>query len=213
MCTAYAWRRCWLMITVAWYQALCPPCKISTVPVHASAASLSLLSPPSTTSPQVLWDNASEITYLCTWLNFVIVTTSLCVFSEELTPPMELLQMIALWIQDDPRLVLINFLNTPLTGNQPISSLDVTPLGGLVRWCVKAPLVYRKDKKKPLSNGSSESEPEAGPLFSALHLSVLQVCVYIFNEDKPSACTVNVIKRFSRLSSATFRSSCCCPTF
>lgn len=95
---------------------------------------------------------------------------------EELTPPLELLQMIASWIQDDPRLVLITFLNTPLSGSQPISSLDVTPLGGLMRWCVKAPLAYRRDKKLPLTNGTTESEPEVGPLFSALHLSVLQVC-------------------------------------
>lgn len=97
---------------------------------------------------------------------------------EELTPPLELLQMIASWIQDDPRLVLITFLNTPLSGSQPISSLDVTPLGGLVRWCVKAPLAYRGDKKLVLNNGTTESEPEVGPLFSALHLSILQVCLY-----------------------------------
>lgn len=97
-------------------------------------------------------------------------------FSEELTPPLELLQMIVSWIQDDPGLVLINFLNTALSGNQPISSLDVTPLGGLMRWCVKAPLAYRRDKKEGLTNGTTEGEPEVGPLFSALHLSVLQVC-------------------------------------
>lgn len=104
------------------------------------------------------------------------VCVSLCV--EELTPPLELLQMIVSWIQDDPRLVLITFANTPLSGNQPISSLEVTPLGGLVRWCVMAPLAYRGDKKLVLNNGSSESELETGPLFSALHLSVLQVCVF-----------------------------------
>lgn len=100
------------------------------------------------------------------------VTTLYDLTSEELTPPLELLQMIVSWIQDDPRLVLIAFLNTPLSGSQPISSLDVTPLGGLVRWCVKAPLAYRRDKK---TSGSSLSETETGPLFSALHLSVLQV--------------------------------------
>ncbi|CAG5897065.1 unnamed protein product [Menidia menidia] len=98
------------------------------------------------------------------------------VLSEELTPPPELLQMIVSWIQDDPRLVLIAFLNTPLSGSQPISSLDVTPLGGLVRWCIKAPLVYKRDKKQQApADGSGQSEAEAGALFSALHLSVLQV--------------------------------------
>lgn len=107
------------------------------------------------------------------------VTTLYDLTSEELSPPLELLQMIVSWIQDDPRLVLITFLNTPLSGNQPISSLDVTPLGGLMRWCVKAPLAYRSDKKQALTNGSSETEPEAGPLFSALHLSVLQVLMLL----------------------------------
>lgn len=95
--------------------------------------------------------------------------------SEELTPPLELLQIIVSWIQDDLRLVLITFLNTPLSGNQPINSLDVTPLGGLVRWCVKAPLAYRGDKKLDLANGTTESELDVGALFSTLHLSVLQV--------------------------------------
>lgn len=101
-----------------------------------------------------------------------------CLCVEELIPPLELLQMIVSWIQDDPHLVLIAFLNTPLSGSQPISSLDVTPLGGLVRWCVKAPLAYRRDKKPALTNGSTDSEPEAGCLFSALHLSILQVFVF-----------------------------------
>lgn len=99
---------------------------------------------------------------------------------EELTPPLELLKMIVSWIQDDPRLVLITFLNTPLSTSQPVSSLDVTPLGGLVRWCVKAPLAYRRDKKPVMVNGSTENAEEAGPLFSALHLSVLQVCFFFF---------------------------------
>ncbi|XP_014861685.1 PREDICTED: uncharacterized protein C7orf26 homolog, partial [Poecilia mexicana] len=75
------------------------------------------------------------------------VTTLYDLTSDELTPPMELLQMIVSWIQDDPRLVLITFLNSPLSGSQPISSLDMTPLGGLIRWCIKAPLAYRRDKK------------------------------------------------------------------
>lgn len=109
------------------------------------------------------------------------VTTLYDLSTDELTPPLELLKMIVSWIQEDPRLVLITFLNTLLSNSQPVSSLDVTPLGGLVRWCVKAPLVYRKDKKPVMVNGSSENEQEAGPLFSALHLSVLQVLMLLPN--------------------------------
>lgn len=113
---------------------------------------------------------------------FITAVTTLYDFtSEELTPPLELLQMIVSWIQDDAHLVLITFLNSPISGSQPITSLDVTPLGGLVRWCIKAPLVYRRDKKQALTNGSSENEPEVGPLFSALHLSVLQVLMLLPN--------------------------------
>lgn len=136
-------------------------------------------------------------------------------FLEELTPPLELLQMIVSWIQDDPRLVLITFLNTPLSGSQPISSLDVTPLGGLVRWCVKAPLAYRRDKKPALTNGSTESELEVGPLFSTLHLSVLQVCVclYPFNYSTYIRMYIYELLTYSCPSPATSRSSCSCQTF
>ncbi|CAL8280906.1 unnamed protein product [Lota lota] len=107
------------------------------------------------------------------------VTTLYDLTTEDLTPPLELLQMIVSWLQDDPHLVLITLLNTPLSGSQPISSLDLTPLGGLVRWCVKAPLAYRRDKKQVLTNGTSDNETEAGPLFSTLHLSVLQVLMLL----------------------------------
>uniref|UniRef100_A0A3P9J035 Chromosome 7 open reading frame 26 n=1 Tax=Oryzias latipes TaxID=8090 RepID=A0A3P9J035_ORYLA len=109
------------------------------------------------------------------------VTTLYDLTTEELTPPIELLQMIVSWIQEDPRLVLITFLNTPLTGSQPINSLDVTPLGGLVRWCVKAPLAYKTDKKQKPTHERSENVPEVGPLFSTLHLSVLQVLMLLPN--------------------------------
>lgn len=133
---------------------------------------------------------------------------------EELTPPLELLQIIVSWIQDDLRLVLITFLNTPLSGNQPINSLDVTPLGGLVRWCVKAPLAYRGDKKLAVTNGASESELDVGPLFSTLHLSVLQVRLL---PPGVLACPVDSAEGADTTADdvppATSRSSCCCPPF
>uniref|UniRef100_A0A3Q2XCB0 Integrator complex subunit 15 n=1 Tax=Hippocampus comes TaxID=109280 RepID=A0A3Q2XCB0_HIPCM len=113
---------------------------------------------------------------------FITAVTTLYDFtSEELIPPLELLQMIVSWIQDDPRIVLVTFLNTPLSGSQPVSSLDLTPLGGLVRWCVKAPLGYRRDKKQASVHCSSEIEQEVSGLFSALHLSVLQVFMLLPN--------------------------------
>lgn len=117
--------------------------------------------------------------------------------------------MIVSWIQEDLRLVLITFLNTPLSGSQPISSLDVTPLGGLVRWCVKAPLAYSRDKKLALPNGTSDSQADVGPLFSALHLGVLQVSTWGFYLGLQGPSSPNL----SICLCLTSRSSCSCPTF
>lgn len=61
VCTAYVWRRCWSTTTVVWCQAQYPPFRTSTAPAHASAASSSLLSPPSMTSLQVLWWDNTKV--------------------------------------------------------------------------------------------------------------------------------------------------------
>ncbi|XP_010366056.2 uncharacterized protein C7orf26 homolog [Rhinopithecus roxellana] len=105
--------------------------------------------------------------------------------SDDLIPPMDLLEMIVTWIFEDTRLILITFLNTPIAANLPIGFLELTPLVGLIRWCVKAPLAYKRRKKPPLSNGHVSNkvtkEPGVGMdrdshlLYSKLHLSVLQV--------------------------------------
>lgn len=98
---------------------------------------------------------------------------------------MDLLEMIVTWIFEDPRLILITFLNTPIAANLPIGFLELTPLVGLIRWCVKAPLAYKRKKKPPLSNGHVSNKVTKDPgvgmdrdshlLYSKLHLSVLQV--------------------------------------
>ncbi|XP_065397711.1 integrator complex subunit 15 isoform X3 [Macaca fascicularis] len=105
--------------------------------------------------------------------------------SDDLIPPMDLLEMIVTWIFEDPRLILITFLNTPIAANLPIGFLELTPLVGLIRWCVKAPLAYKRRKKPPLSNGHVSNKVTKDPgvgmdrdshlLYSKLHLSVLQV--------------------------------------
>ncbi|XP_016868103.1 integrator complex subunit 15 isoform X3 [Homo sapiens] len=105
--------------------------------------------------------------------------------SDDLIPPMDLLEMIVTWIFEDPRLILITFLNTPIAANLPIGFLELTPLVGLIRWCVKAPLAYKRKKKPPLSNGHVSNKVTKDPgvgmdrdshlLYSKLHLSVLQV--------------------------------------
>lgn len=110
------------------------------------------------------------------------------VFADDLIPPLDLLEMIVTWIFEDPRLILITFLNTPIAASLPIGFLELTPLTGLVRWCVKAPLAYKRKKKPSLSNGhvaSKAAQDAAGAdgdphlLYSKLHLSVLQVLMVL----------------------------------
>ncbi|KAI5630524.1 hypothetical protein C0J50_12579, partial [Silurus asotus] len=96
--------------------------------------------------------------------------------SDELTPPHSLLDMVVGWITEDPRLLLLTFINTPLTSSLPLGCLEVTPLVGLLRWCVKAPLASQRSRK-PASGTQLEQENSAvcKELYSKLHLSVLQV--------------------------------------
>lgn len=118
---------------------------------------------------------------------FITAVTALYdLSSDDLIPPLDLLEMIVSWIFEDPRLILITFLNTPIAANLPIGFLELTPLIGLIRWCVKAPLAYKR-KKPCLSNGhishkvakdsgtGTGTDRDSHLLYSKLHLSVLQV--------------------------------------
>jgi len=108
--------------------------------------------------------------------------------ADDLIPPLDLLEMIVSWIFEDPRLILITFLNTPIAANLPIGFLELTPLTGLICWCVKAPLAYKRKKKPSLSNGhvttkvtkdSGGMDRDSHLLYSKLHLSVLQVLMML----------------------------------
>ncbi|XP_045677138.1 uncharacterized protein C7orf26 homolog isoform X2 [Phyllostomus hastatus] len=108
--------------------------------------------------------------------------------SDDLIPPLDLLEMIVTWIFEDSRLILITFLNTPIAANLPIGFLELTPLTGLIRWCVKAPLAYKRKKKPSLANGhvapkaapdSAGTDRDSHLLYSKLHLSVLQVLMVL----------------------------------
>lgn len=110
------------------------------------------------------------------------------VFADDLIPPLDLLEMIVSWISEDSRLILITFLNTPIAPNLPIGFLELTPLTGLIRWCVKAPLAYRRRKRPSLANGHVATKAAADSagldrdphlLYSKLHLSVLQVLMVL----------------------------------
>uniref|UniRef100_A0A8D0B312 Integrator complex subunit 15 n=1 Tax=Salvator merianae TaxID=96440 RepID=A0A8D0B312_SALMN len=110
--------------------------------------------------------------------------------TDELIPPPDLLEMVVSWIFEDPRLILITFLNTPITASLPIGFLELTPLSGLIRWCVKAPLAYKR-RKPPTSSASlngklskdspasSDKVQDSHVLYSKLHLSVLQVLMLL----------------------------------
>ncbi|XP_078519212.1 integrator complex subunit 15 isoform X1 [Lissotriton helveticus] len=122
---------------------------------------------------------------------FITAVTSLYdLSSDELIPPKDLLEMVVSWIFEDPRLILITFLNTPIAANLPIGYLELAPLTGLIRWCVKAPLAYKRQKKASLSNGHVGSkmlpkdsavcsDQDCHAMYSKLHLSVLQVMMIL----------------------------------
>ncbi|XP_070811083.1 integrator complex subunit 15 isoform X1 [Pituophis catenifer annectens] len=106
--------------------------------------------------------------------------------SDELIPSPDLLEMIISWIFEDPRLILITFLNTPIVTSPPIGFLELTPLCGLICWCVKAPLAYKR-RKLPPSNGAlggkmdlpDSFDRDCHLLYSKLHLSILQVLMLL----------------------------------
>ncbi|XP_034297309.1 integrator complex subunit 15 isoform X3 [Pantherophis guttatus] len=106
--------------------------------------------------------------------------------SDELIPSPDLLEMIVSWIFEDPRLILITFLNTPIVTSPPIGFLELTPLCGLICWCVKAPLAYKR-RKLPPSNGAlggkmdlpDSFDRDCHLLYSKLHLSILQVLMLL----------------------------------
>ncbi|CAL8370227.1 unnamed protein product [Boreogadus saida] len=76
----------------------------------------------------------------------------------------ELLQMIVSWLQDDPHLVLITLLNSPLSAAANQLAGPHT-LGGLWRVCQSA-VGLQEREEAGADQGTSDSETEAGPLFS-----------------------------------------------
>lgn len=94
--------------------------------------------------------------------------------------------MVVSWIFEDPRLILITFLNTPIVTSPPLGFLELTPLCGLICWCVKAPLAYKR-RKPPPSSGAlvgkmdlpDSLDGDCHLLYSRLHLSILQVLMLL----------------------------------
>ncbi|XP_072916676.1 integrator complex subunit 15 [Hemitrygon akajei] len=110
--------------------------------------------------------------------------------TDDLIPPQDLLEMVVSWVYEDPRLTLITFLNS--AANLPRGFLELTPLPGLIRWCVLAPLAYKKNcnasSAQSLANGhtnkickevESDGNKDFKILYSKLHLSVLQVLMIL----------------------------------
>ncbi|KAJ8253960.1 hypothetical protein COCON_G00205720 [Conger conger] len=105
--------------------------------------------------------------------------------TDDLIPSSDLLEMVVTWVHDNPRLTLLTFLGAPIPSSRPPGALDPTPLLGLVRWCIKSPLAYKRHRK-PLQAPDSGAAHALGPaeggrdprsLYSMLHLSVLQILV------------------------------------
>ncbi|KAI9561882.1 hypothetical protein GHT06_012844 [Daphnia sinensis] len=99
--------------------------------------------------------------------------------SAYISPPVYLLNTIVNWVSSNPRLCL-----TPLTLNlQPllpkgsIVMTSVTPLAGLLKWCVEAPLNPSQEKAFPVKfEKTKDSKPEwdENSNYSQLHASLLE---------------------------------------
>lgn len=74
-------------------------------------------------------------------------------------PPKSLLSTITDWVSSDPRLCIAAHLSTPALPPGAIAMEATTPIAGLLRWCVLAPLL-------PLDNDSST-------IYGRLHLALL----------------------------------------
>lgn len=61
--------------------------------------------------------------------------------------------MIVIWIFEDLRLIFIIFLNILIVVNLLIGFLEFILFVGLICWCVKVFLVYKRRKKFFLFNG------------------------------------------------------------
>ncbi|XP_036409324.1 uncharacterized protein C7orf26-like [Megalops cyprinoides] len=95
--------------------------------------------------------------------------------TDDLIPSSELLEMVVTWIYDDPGLTLLSFLNAPVPPSRTPGSLDLTPLLGLIRWCVKSPLACKRHRNlSPMARETAEGDGGPESLYSKLHLSVLQ---------------------------------------
>ena len=99
--------------------------------------------------------------------------------------PRRLLGTIADWLTVDPRLCLIALsqqLSTHRTNlwTSPTKSNTQTPTPGLVRWCVKAPLIYELASRKTDDNDKlQQNAAELELIWSKLHLAVLETMLHL----------------------------------
>ncbi|XP_032817190.1 integrator complex subunit 15 isoform X1 [Petromyzon marinus] len=136
------------------------------------------------------------------YCQFITAVTALYDFSSDShTPPESLLETVVSWVCDDPRLTLYNFLNSPIPATSPPGYLELTPIAGLMRWCIKAPLACHHRRSKQAAGEDSscarvqekevlvikEEDEQGAPakdlnmMYSRLHLGVLQVLQLLYS--------------------------------
>ncbi|XP_025163165.1 uncharacterized protein C7orf26 isoform X2 [Harpegnathos saltator] len=59
---------------------------------------------------------------------------------EDKNPPVELLQLVGEWIDKNPDLLLIPLMDNPALPTGGIPMTPITPIAGLLRWCILSPL-------------------------------------------------------------------------
>uniref|UniRef100_UPI00358EA77D integrator complex subunit 15 isoform X2 n=1 Tax=Myxine glutinosa TaxID=7769 RepID=UPI00358EA77D len=127
------------------------------------------------------------------------ITTLYDLSSGAFTPPPNLLNVVVTWVCEKPQLTLHNFLNSPIPASSPQGFLDLTPLAGLITWCVLSPLVtwvgskadadalgsstviMNEQKSEKFKQEGEGAEDDQTLMYSRLHLGVLQVLQLLYS--------------------------------
>lgn len=102
---------------------------------------------------------------------FAHSTFFICLGKQDTNPPQELVEMVTEWIFTKPSLCLMSAIAVP--------KLNLTPIPGLIHWCVMAPVA---DETMPSNGAYSDNCDEmiatSHTLYCKLHLGLLQTMLH-----------------------------------
>lgn len=104
------------------------------------------------------------------------------------TPPKSLLEIITQWVTENPTLCLAAQQKTAALPTGGIAMPTITPIAGLFKWCILAPLQCENTLKMPANNTKKTNDNNL-ELYAKLHLALLETLI----EAKTESGLPNVI--------------------